>query len=1004
MLVIVATSARVLGQDIAVPAEGGLTISDRGPHEQRVHYLGYEQDEAGKTVVVTNSYTQLAAGLNRFDAQIRDWVPASPIIRIVNGKALASETQHQVIWAGDILEPEGTMDMLLPDGSSRFVVQPFGVALTDANGNSVLIGECRSTDGQVVDDTIVQYRDCFAGLIEGSITYENRLDGIEQNVVIEKWGGLSDEDIKGLGVDPSTARLECWTWVMNSAKPTVSNRLVQVGEGKAGTDQWIDLGSMHTPLGKAFRIGESEGPSVLKEWAEVGGLTFLIEQVDLPLLRPSLDALPVKLEARNLLKEKKAVAASGTKAKRAKPASLVAVSKPVRGKRNVQMAAAGALVRKGVVIDYTTVTGAYSNYRFKGSETYYVTGATTFGGNAPGTTFEAGAVIKFAKTNSPKITVTGPIVWEGSGYHPIVMTGIDDSSIGASISGAGTYSSSTRFATIALEIDTSTNATVASIANFRILNATKGISINGQSGHVLKHGVFLNSDTGLGASGGAGISLLNALFAGVTTALSGSGTVTETLEQVTLSGTATFNSGVSSLTVVNSLLVGVTTYGSYSGTSVSTPGSSSGVFTTVGQGQYYLAPGSAYRNAGTTSITIGSELKRLTTDPPVLLTTDFTSDTVLYPTAQRDTDQPDLGFHYWPLDYLSSALNLTNCSLTLTNGTAMAMYGASAIKFRNGSKFYCEGMPQNLNRITRYDTVQEQPVSWGGTYAGLLDIGSYSGSAYPEIRINFTDISVMGTAANSATRRSLIASPGTTSLNPLAISHSQLRGLYFWVVDAPGSGATVTLTNNVLENCDTEWSTYGYYAPVMVSAYNNLFREGLININLQTNVNWVLKDDLFDSDTLTKSGAGTFGTTPDYNGYTASLTSLGGTHNKTGLTGDYVTGPLGRYYYPTSGSNLFTLIDVGSRSSTNATLYHFTTLAATNTVEGTSQIDIGFHYVGVADSSGTPLDPDGDGIPSYLEDRNGNGTFDAGETDWQTYNSGNRLTGTTGLQTFTPLK
>ena len=30
-----------------------------------------------------------------------------------------------------------------------------------------------------------------------------------------------------------------------------------------------------------------------------------------------------------------------------------------------------------------------------------------------------------------------------------------------------------------------------------------------------------------------------------------------------------------------------------------------------------------------------------------------------------------------------------------------------------------------------------------------------------------------------------------------------------------------------------------------------------------------------------------------------------------------------------------------------------------------------------------PFDYDSDGIPDYLEDRNGNGVTDTGETDWQ---------------------
>jgi hypothetical protein len=33
-------------------------------------------------------------------------------------------------------------------------------------------------------------------------------------------------------------------------------------------------------------------------------------------------------------------------------------------------------------------------------------------------------------------------------------------------------------------------------------------------------------------------------------------------------------------------------------------------------------------------------------------------------------------------------------------------------------------------------------------------------------------------------------------------------------------------------------------------------------------------------------------------------------------------------------------------------------------------------------SSGQPLDTDGDGLPDYFEDLDGNGSVDSGETDW----------------------
>jgi hypothetical protein len=69
--------------------------------------------------------------------------------------------------------------------------------------------------------------------------------------------------------------------------------------------------------------------------------------------------------------------------------------------------------------------------------------------------------------------------------------------------------------------------------------------------------------------------------------------------------------------------------------------------------------------------------------------------------------------------------------------------------------------------------------------------------------------------------------------------------------------------------------------------------------------------------------------------------------------------------------------------------------------ETNSVVDIGYHYVAV-DAYAMPLDADGDNIPDYLEDANGNGVLNTGERDWQ--GSENGTTGMPGLKGFTPLK
>jgi hypothetical protein len=61
-------------------------------------------------------------------------------------------------------------------------------------------------------------------------------------------------------------------------------------------------------------------------------------------------------------------------------------------------------------------------------------------------------------------------------------------------------------------------------------------------------------------------------------------------------------------------------------------------------------------------------------------------------------------------------------------------------------------------------------------------------------------------------------------------------------------------------------------------------------------------------------------------------------------------------------------------------LFHYTTQTAAGSKEANSPVDIGLHYV-AADTAGNPLDMDDDGLADYLEDSNGNGLIDAGETD-----------------------
>jgi hypothetical protein len=139
---------------------------------------------------------------------------------------------------------------------------------------------------------------------------------------------------------------------------------------------------------------------------------------------------------------------------------------------------------------------------------------------------------------------------------------------------------------------------------------------------------------------------------------------------------------------------------------------------------------------------------------------------------------------------------------------------------------------------------------------------------------------------------------------------------------------------------------------------------------------WNAFNNAFDTMKLRSSCTSTNG----YNAYITSSNRFTPTNiNDIVLSSAFAwqSGPLGDFYHPTNS----VLIDEGDVGADVQGLYHFTTLT-NQTKETTSTVDIGYHYVAV-DSNGKPLDYDTDGVPDYLEDGNGNGIVNSGETDWQ---------------------
>jgi hypothetical protein len=191
-----------------------------------------------------------------------------------------------------------------------------------------------------------------------------------------------------------------------------------------------------------------------------------------------------------------------------------------------------------------------------------------------------------------------------------------------------------------------------------------------------------------------------------------------------------------------------------------------------------------------------------------------------------------------------------------------------------------------------------------------------------------------------------------------------------------------------------------------VSVRNNLFRGALIWFNPANGTQFWVTDNSFDGaqayPDYEESG---FDFYHRYNAYVgAGINPLEVNALTTSQTGNqplstftYASGALGPWYHSSTS-----LQNVGSQSADYVGLYHQAVLTSQEK-EANSIVDIGFHRVATS-GNGLPLDQDGDGIPDYLEDNNGNNIQDAGETSVGASNNGIATSGSGSLIVFTPLQ
>lgn len=959
------TGATTTVKQTVLPAPTPYSVVQRAANNRVWERTVYEQGPNGTVVPKKHHYTEMAAGMH-FWSNGR-WVESKEQINVLpRGGAAATQGQHQVNFPGDIYK--GVIEMVTPDGT-HLKSRPMGISYDDGD-NTVLIAQLKDSVGVLVSPNKIVYPDAFTGL-KADLVCTYRKGRFESDLVFREQPPLPE----AYGLSSQSSRLQLLTEFFDTPEPV--QKFAAAGLQNGLRETTLQFGSMIMGHGKAFVAGTAQPDpaseiTVFKSWLHLGGRTFLVEEVPFQRMASCLQSLP--MTAMNGTIPANSVLHKVSSTRLLVPARLAQKDST----HVVQVAKADLNPKPGVVLDYVLVDTDPGDFTFQADTTYYIANGIDFNGNL---VFEGGTVIKYGTDpNNPTcMECWGNINCDTDPYHPAIFTSVNDNSVGESISQPGTPMTYWN----ALCGDSSSSTQWRYI---HVRYARYGIVGNGHLSlsdsqfvdcvypfFVYWGPCYFTNDLVVNAG--------NVFYGNAFAATVYHMTIDNCTNQLVVDF---WGEDASTVSFVNSLLVNTGTAGAATVTTDYTAwlASSSGVFQSVGAGICYLATNSPYHNAGTTNVdaSVLSHIQTKTTYPPIVY-----SNTTIYasmtfdPQAQRDNgDAPDLGYHYVPLDYEFLATIVTNATVMINPGTAIGMAGTAAsggwsILLNGGAQFISQGLATNPVHIVCFNTVQEQAmfyVNWSEPYNGMLGDWWISPIA---INCRFTDWSVLAGPYCPYTY---------TLLGNEAVA---FRDCEFHAGYLQTYNPSINLTNCLFERVDLEMYPQDNNTPII---RNCLFWHGTFGYSPWTTTgNAIVADNLFDQ-TVIPDWMGGWGATYSggHNAYVTNCDTLDPIK-----TGDiilanplaYQSSFLGHYYQPSDSP----LVDAGSTTADQVGLYHYTT-QTTQVPEGVSTVDIGYHYV-ATDAYGNPLDTNGDGIPDYLEDANGNGIFDAGDLgNWLSCGSG----------------
>jgi hypothetical protein len=982
-------------QVATLPSPTPSTVVSRAANSRVWTQTNYEVLPTGKVVPQTHQYTELASGLCYQQNQNGPWLDSQEQINILpDGSAAATNGQHQVYFPADIYR--GAIIAVAPDGNI-LQSQPVGLSYDDGT-STVLIAELTNSVGQLISTNQVIYTNAFVGL-SADLVYTYTKAGFEQDVILE--GQPPAPDVYGL--NPQTTRLQVITEFLNPPTSAIATRVLPAQAAVSVTDETPSFGNMTMIPGRAFLLGqnadEAQSP-VGKQWLSLQGRQFLVEEVPVAAIADQLSQLPQPSQLPNVAApvSKTASPLNVVSAKRLLPPQRLAKTKsplPIRVSRR-------PFPNKGLLLDYQLVNNSQSSFVFQGDTTYLISGTLNFSGT---NTFEGGAVIKYASGASinfiPGATV--PVInWQAGAYRPVVFTAKDDNSVGETISGS-TGNPAGYYANPALNFMALDAG--ASLSNFRIAYAQQAVELEYGGGFAFYNGQLIDCQNGFYDTYET-VYLRNMLFGNVQTNFNNLLGATFDVQNSTFDLSTVLVSIVSNpsqsigfvftncifsqvFTLTNAYTPGYifSLAGSENGF-FNSPAFGSGVasanaypFQSAGAGAYYLTNGCPFTNgtANIDPVLLASLGQKTSYAPPIIYTNFTVTNATWTPQVQRDTNSnPNLGFHYDPIDYLVGSITVSG-TLTLTNGVAVALFPGPqnfGLLLSGTDNLNSYGIAQAHNQICNYQAAQEEPLEWGplewsgqGPYYTEYVQLYFNGNSSSTLTARFTDFDGTGGLGSNG------GYSGVDIVGENLDDYPYVMQLYlrdcrvgpgaFYCAVATGSSPTNYIcqtVNNLFERTTLTFDEENGNGSL--SFFNNEVRNSTVNFENYAVYSWIAENNLFDHSALNANAGNP---TNDYNAYlgTIELSSHGG-HDVPLTSFTYTNGPLGSYYQFSGG-----LIQKGSITSDKLGLYEYTTRVS-EVPETNAMVDIGYHYV-ATDPNGNPLDTYVPGIPNYIVDSQGTG-------------------------------